>query len=102
MICIFSGKCLEPAAIEIYFIDLNEIRVLPAFASTCFKDDGSFFFVNFYYSPDHPFTLCNLIDNLAGLSIIQIQMIPAISFGGPDYLFSIIHIKPVSFSIVDK
>ena len=78
------------------------IGIFSFFQSGSRKPYFPVFFVYFLYFPYDPFSLRNLLLYLTVLSIYQIQMPPAISFGYPKYFFTVLQIIPEIPVIIDK
>src|SRR5690606_8899656 len=55
-------------------------------------------FVHMHHLTHNPFAFRNLVEDLTTISIIQIEMIPTISFRSPDQLASVVYIIAITLT----
>src|ERR1019366_2247937 len=85
---------VEPDAVEV-----NEIRVAPLLAAHAKKVDLAILLVHAQHLGDVPLALGDLVLELAGLGIIEVEMAPVVALAEPEDLAGLRQIMPVDAAV---
>src|SRR5690606_10675285 len=103
VVCVFLRQFTQVLPVEPNTIIMNQVRISFLVLSASLKNNLLSRFIHVYDPAHHPVSPRDLVDYGPCLSVIAIQMVPAITFRGPDNLLSIAKVLSVTLSaIVDK
>ena len=101
MVTFLRSKADQVFSIESNLIVMYQIRVFAFIHATSRKIDDTFFFINVLDFSNIKFSFCYLTYRFTFLSIVQIDMVTAIAFAGPNNMFSVCEVETSLMVIID-
>src|SRR5579862_3261588 len=95
MVAVGVCKFGEAGAIEVNPVRLREVRILLGIHATSFEPDLTFRLVDEMNVPDQPIAFGDLVLQLAGYAVIEVEVLPAIALRSPDDFFAVINVVTV-------
>ena len=93
------SQAKKPGAVEVHAVGVQVIRILTRLAAGGSEGNLTLILIHLHHLAHDPFALSDLVFHFAGHAVVEVKMIPAITFGTPNNFFRTVDIAPVTVAV---